>query len=117
MSDSRRMLLTMAAMVAFAANSILCRIALHDTGIDAATFTTVRLVSGPLALVMIIRFRGGYLPKAPDWVSAVALFAYAAGFSFAYVSLSAGTGALLLFIAVQMTMILHGLRHGEQLSL
>jgi drug/metabolite transporter (DMT)-like permease len=117
MSGARLVLLTAVAMTAFAANSILCRLALNGTTIDAATFTTVRLVSGAVALLLIVRLRSGRVPEAPDWPSALALFVYAAAFSFAYVSLSAGTGALLLFGAVETTMILYGLRNGEQFSL
>jgi drug/metabolite transporter (DMT)-like permease len=116
MSGARLVLLTAVAMTAFAANSILCRLALNGTTIDAATFTSVRLVSGALALLLIVRLRSGRVPEAPDWPSALALFVYAAAFSFAYVSLSAGTGALLLFGAVQTTMLLYGLRNGEQFS-
>jgi drug/metabolite transporter (DMT)-like permease len=107
------------AMLAFAGNSVLCRLALRDTAIDAASFTTVRLVSGALALWLIVRLRGvagsRVVRSGGDWRSAFALFVYAAGFSFAYESLGAGTGALLLFGAVQATMIGRGLARGERL--
>src|SRR5437588_13096477 len=103
------------AMTAFAGNSLLCRLALRQTSIDAASFTFIRIVSGAVALWLIVRMRGGLPQKAGSWISAAALFAYAAGFSFAYLSLSAGTGALLLFGAVQATMIIWGLRKGERL--
>lgn len=106
--------LTALAMAAFAGNSLLCRIALRETGIDAATFTSVRVASGALVLWLIVRMRGKRPPGRGSWLSAAALFAYAAGFSFAYVSLPASTGALLLFGAVQATMIGHGLRSGER---
>jgi drug/metabolite transporter (DMT)-like permease len=107
----------MLAMIAFAGNSLLCRMALKDTRIDAATFTSVRLISGALMLWLIVRARGGIQSAPGSWISAFALFAYAAGFSFAYVSLPAGTGALLLFGAVQATMIGYGLWAGEPLRI
>ncbi len=103
-------------MVAFAGNSLLCRLALRNTRIDAASFTLIRIVSGAVALLLIVRLRGSGEGRG-NWHSALALFAYAAGFSFAYLSLPAGTGALLLFGAVQATMILYGLRSGERLRL
>src|SRR5437016_9964505 len=103
-------------MTAFAGNSLLCRLALRQTSIDAASFTFIRVVSGAVALWLIVRMRGRSLEKAGSWISAAALFAYAAAFSFAYLSLPAGTGALLLFGAVQATMILAGLRNGEMLG-
>jgi drug/metabolite transporter (DMT)-like permease len=105
-------------MVAFAGNSLLCRLALRDTSIDAATFTFIRVASGAIALALIVRARaspaGG---PAGSWPSAAALFAYAALFSYSYLTLSAGTGALLLFGAVQATMIGYGLWRGERLGL
>ena len=94
-------------MIAFAGNSVLCRIALNHTGIDAASFTSIRLVSGAVVLWVIANFRRGNSTGRGNWISAFALFAYAAGFSFAYVSLTAATGALILFGAVQATMIGH----------
>jgi drug/metabolite transporter (DMT)-like permease len=102
-------------MTAFAGNSLLCRAALKHTGIDAATFTTIRLVSGAAMLWLVARVRSGAPSGGGNWLSALALFAYAAGFSFAYLSLPAATGALLLFGAVQATMICHGLWAGERL--
>ncbi len=107
-------MLTLLAMLAFAANSLLCRLALKNTAIDAASFTSIRLVSGALALSLIVRTRGGSQGFAGSWPSALALFAYVAAFSFAYVSLSAATGALLLFGAVQATMIGVDLFRGER---
>jgi drug/metabolite transporter (DMT)-like permease len=104
-------------MIAFASNSLLCRAALKQTSIDAGTFTFVRIFSGAVALCIIMSLRRVTWKNAGNWPSAFALFAYAAGFSFAYVDLSAGTGALLLFGAVQATMILWGLRLGERLDL
>lgn len=115
MSLPRVVVLTLIALTAFAGNSLLCRIALEQTDIDAATFTSVRLVSGALALWVIVQLRGRAAWASGNWGSAVALFAYAAAFSFAYVTLPAATGALLLFGAVQATMIGHGLWAGERL--
>lgn len=114
LSPMRLTILVALAMLAFAGNSLLCRLALRDTAIDAASFTAVRLVSGALALWLIVRLRG-VAGAGGDWRSAFALFVYAAGFSFAYVALDAGTGALLLFGAVQTTMIGRGLARGERL--
>src|SRR3954469_751003 len=109
-------------MIAFAGNSLLCRLALRQTRIDAASFTTIRIISGAavLSVMAAVRYLNSRRSRAGmtisgSWASALALFAYAAAFSFAYVSLSAGTGALLLFGAVQMTMILWGVYKGERL--
>ncbi|MCH8502098.1 MAG: DMT family transporter [Aliidiomarina sp.] len=111
--------LTSLAMLAFAANSLLCRAALIDTQIDAASFTSIRLISGALMLWLIVTIRGSSVNQpvffAGSWRSALALFVYAAAFSFAYLSLTAATGALLLFVAVQITMIGYGLCQGERL--
>jgi drug/metabolite transporter (DMT)-like permease len=102
-------------MIAFASNSLLCRAALKETSIDAASFTSIRIFSGAAALWIILRMRRSTSSLAGDWISAFALFAYAAAFSFAYNTLSAGTGALLLFGAVQATMISWGYCKGERL--
>ncbi|MBI3805698.1 MAG: DMT family transporter [Nitrospirae bacterium] len=115
MSPRRLFVLTLLAMIAFAGNSLLCRSALKQTGIDPASFTFIRIASGALALWMIVKMRGG-ARGAGNWPSAVALFVYAGGFSFAYVTLPAATGALLLFGAVQATMIGYGLWSGERLT-
>lgn len=116
MSTTRISLLTLLTMLAFAGNSVLCRIALKHTTIDAASFTAIRLVSGALVLWVIVSLFRRNSPGGGNWLSALALFAYAASFSFAYVSLTAATGALLLFGAVQATMIGHGLWVGERLQ-
>jgi len=108
----RVVLATVAALVAFAANSLLCRAALGGHAADAASFTLVRLASGAAVLLLLCRGAGG--ARGGSWPSAAALFAYAAGFSFAYLSLSAGVGALLLFGAVQVTMIGWGIARGER---
>ena len=116
MRPARVLLLTTLAMLAFAGNSVLCRLALKHTGIDPATFTSVRLVSGALVLWLLVRVRDGRTARAGNWPSALALFAYAAAFSWAYVSLPTAAGALLLFGAVQATMIGYGLWQGERLA-
>lgn len=102
-------------MLAFAGNSLLCRMAFVHTDIDPATFTSVRLLAGALVLWLIVAVNKGRIGSAGSWYSALALFAYAAAFSFAYVRLSAATGALLLFGAVQVTMIGIGTWNGERL--
>ena len=149
-------------MIAFASNSLLCRAALKQTNIDAATFTLIRVISGAVALWLVMKMRtwpvvdGTAAPladcsktrlgfpsplsspksrgdsfslgenvrmrvlgwkHAANWISGLALFLYAAAFSFAYIDVSAGTGALLLFGAVQATMILWGFNKGERLNL
>lgn len=115
-SGPRIALLTVLALLAFAGNSLLCRAALNGTAIDAASFTTLRLVSGALVLWLLVRLQGVRLGNSGSWASGLALFAYAVGFSFAYVSLTAATGALLLFGAVQATMIGRGLWQGERFN-
>lgn len=112
---ARIAVLTPLAMIAFGGNSLLSRIALRDTSIDAASFTTIRLVSGAVTLWLVVHIRHNTHTGGGNWLSAIALFVYAAGFSFAYVNLSVATGALLLFGAVQTTMIGHGVWMGERL--
>ena len=112
----RTALLTVIALMAFAGNSLLCRLALTRTRIDAASFTTIRIASGALVLLLLVQLRPGRKHTGGSWPSALALIWYAAGFSFAYVRLTAGTGALLLFGAVQATMITVGVLRGERLS-
>jgi len=107
-------------MIAFASNSLLCRAALKQTSIDAASFTFVRVFSGAVVLWLVTNLRRMIrttrdVGVGGNWISALALFLYAAGFSFAYVDVAAGTGALLLFGAVQATMILWGLHKSERL--
>lgn len=118
LTATRVLLLTALAMLAFAGNSLLCRMALRDTAIDAASFTAVRLFAGALTLWLVVKLRSGRSPAAGagNWLSALALFVYAAGFSFAYLSLTAATGALLLFGAVQASMIAYGLWAGERMQ-
>jgi len=107
--------LTAVAMLAFAANSLLCRLALQRGEIDPVSFAGIRLVSGAIVLAVIVRFRSERpAPGHADWLAAAMLFVYVAFFSFAYLTLSAGTGALILFGAVQLTMFSVGLRSGEK---
>lgn len=108
--------LTTLAMLAFAGNSLLCRLALRDTGIDAASFTAIRLGSGALILAAILMSRGKRPTAGGSWPMAAMLFAYAVCFSFAYRDLTAATGALLLFGAVQLTMMGYGLWTGERIG-
>lgn len=108
--------LTLLALLAFAGNSVLCRLALSQTSIDAGTFTSLRLAAGAATLWWLLRLRRGNHTPAGNYPSALALFAYAAGFSFAYRQLGTATGALLLFGAVQTTMIGYGLLRGERLA-
>lgn len=115
MSQVRVAGLTMLAMIAFAGNSLLARLALKQSAMDAASFTTIRLIAGAVALWLVARTLRGRQSGGGSWTSALALYAYAACFSFAYVSLPTATGALLLFGAVQTTMIGHGVWAGERL--
>jgi drug/metabolite transporter (DMT)-like permease len=107
----------MLAIFAFASNSLLCRMAFRNTSIDVASFTSLRLVSGAITLWIVARATRRRLPGAGNWGSALALLVYALAFSLAYVKLPAGTGALLLFGAVQMVMIGSGLLAGERFGL
>lgn len=122
MTPLRIVSLVAVAMLAFAGNSLLCRMALKHTAIDPASFTSMRLLTGACMLWLVVRLQGG--PRVADkvgvwgagnWWSAGALFVYAAGFSFAYVNMTAATGALLLFGSVQATMIGYGVFQGERL--
>jgi drug/metabolite transporter (DMT)-like permease len=114
--DGSTAALTVAALVAFASNSILCRLALGAGAIDPASFATVRIISGAAALQLLVWLSRRRSAGAPGghWISALTLFLYAATFSFAYVSIGAGTGALILFGSVQATMIVAALVSGER---
>jgi drug/metabolite transporter (DMT)-like permease len=135
MTRLRLAFLVTLSMLAFAGNSLLCRMALKNTHIDAATFTSVRMLSGACMLWLVVRLQSGAgwaglasrvggtsatgttnTAQAGNWLSACALFAYAACFSFAYVSMSAATGALLLFGSVQASMMGYAVVQGERLS-
>ncbi|MFN4141717.1 DMT family transporter [Aestuariivirga sp.] len=117
--SGRTLTFTVLAMLAFAANSLLCRLALGLHLIDAASFTTIRAVSGALALAAISQTQTGFSLRnviRGNPVTPMMLFAYMICFSFAYLSLSAGTGALILFGSVQLTMFIWALREGEGFS-
>jgi drug/metabolite transporter (DMT)-like permease len=135
MTRLRLALLVCLSMLAFAGNSLLCRMALKNTSIDAATFTSVRMLSGACMLWLVVRLQSATsreslasavgassatgaasAARAGNWLSACALFAYAACFSYAYVSMSAATGALLLFGSVQASMMGYAVVQGERLS-
>lgn len=114
-SPARTALLTGVTLIAFAANSLLTRMALGAGAIDAASFLTLRLASGAIMLwgIMAISRRQPASTKQSPWSAALMLFLYAVTFSFSYLQLAAGTGALILFGTVQVTMILAALRQGE----
>lgn len=116
MTPLRLVFYTSLTMVAFAANSLLCRMALKETAIDAASFTTVRLLSAAAMLWLLMRWQQQAPLKHGSWRSALALFIYAAALSFAYRTIDTGAGALMLFGAVQMTMIIAGFLAGERMS-
>jgi drug/metabolite transporter (DMT)-like permease len=108
--------LTVLALIAFAGNSVFCRLALAGPIIDPASYTAVRLITGAVTLWIIasLRRKESFGKSGGSWISAAMLFIYAITFSFAYISLSTGTGALILFAAVQITMIAVGLYRGER---
>jgi drug/metabolite transporter (DMT)-like permease len=114
--DIRTAALTLLALIAFASNSLLTRLALEPPEIDAATFTSVRLGSGALMLAVLVRGRTGTWTPGRDHGASgpLALFAYAAPFSFAYLRIGAAVGALVLFGVVQLTMIAYGMFRGER---
>ncbi len=118
-ASTRTSVAASAALVGFAANSLLCRAALGARAIDAWSFTGVRLVSGALVLFVLTRVTSksrGEESSGGSWASAAALFTYAAAFSLAYLRLSTGVGALVLFATVQATMIGVGIFRGERPS-
>ncbi|EKT4569023.1 DMT family transporter [Pseudomonas putida] len=104
------------SLVAFAANSVFCRLALKDGGIDPVSFTMVRLASGALFLLLLIRLRSPVHTMGGSWWGGLALFLYAFLFSAAYLQLGAGVGALLLFGAVQITMFGFAWYRGEHIT-
>jgi drug/metabolite transporter (DMT)-like permease len=103
---------TLLALACFAANSLLCRLALGRGNIDPARFTAIRVIAGALTLWLVSRLRAR-APARRTWRAPLALFAYASAFSFAYASLGAATGALVLFGSVQITMLIAAMRSGE----
>jgi len=112
----KTLLCTALALVAFAMNSVLCRLALGKSAIDAASFSTIRLCSGAVMLVLILLLskRTRSSTRGVHWASPILLFLYAVAFAFAYIGLNAGTGALILFGSVQATMIVTALISGER---
>jgi len=119
LSVIKTFLYTSFALIAFAANSVLCRLALGGEAIDAASFTVIRLISGAVTLVLILKMRSGGIDSTPkgSWMATLMLFLYAITFSFAYITLDTATGALILFGAVQITMILITLKSGHRLHI
>ena len=112
----KTLLCTVFALIAFAANSVLCRLALGKDAIDASGFTIIRLLAGIGVLMLILKVRpASKAPARGSWISALLLFGYAITFSFAYISLDTGTGALVLFGAVQLTIILTSIFSGQKL--
>jgi drug/metabolite transporter (DMT)-like permease len=113
---AKTIIFTLFSLAAFAANSVFCRLALSQATIDATGFTTIRLASGAVTLFLISKIftKRSRTESRVSWLSAAMLFLYAITFSFAYIRLSAGTGALILFGAVQTTMIVSALKSGEQ---
>ena len=116
MTRARLIAYTALTMLAFAANSVLCRLALKETSIDAASFTTVRILSAAAMLWLVMRWRRQSPVQHGSWRSSLALFIYAATLSFAYRTIDTGAGALMLFGAVQATMILAGFVAGERMN-
>lgn len=117
MSAVRVAIFTLFALLAFAGNSLLCRAALIQTSIDAVSFTAIRLMSGALVLWLLISIKAENRVGQGNWWSALALFVYAIAFSVSYVSLNTAAGALLLFGAVQASMIAYGFWRGERFTL
>lgn len=109
-------ILTSLALIAFALNSVLCRLALIDTHIDPASFTAVRLASGAITLVLLLILTRKNSKRNNCPISGFFLFLYAISFSLAYVTLGAGTGALILFLSVQLTILLAGYVSGDRFS-
>jgi len=116
-------LLTCLALIAFAANSVLCRLALGNGAIDASSFTGIRLLSGSVVLFIILSIKGSIkesnkgVTSKGSWTASFMLFLYAITFSYAYLSVDTGTGALILFGSVQITMILLSLISGTRLHI
>ncbi len=110
-------MLTILALIAFAANSVLCRLALGANTIDASSFTNIRLFSGAIVLLIILKLSGNrtHLKSKGSWLSGLILFLYAVTFSYAYITLDTGTGALIMFGSVQITIILLSIISGHRL--
>lgn len=113
----RLFLLTALTMIAFAANSVFARLALGDGAIDPASYTLIRVAAGAITLVLLVaagKNGRARLKRSNSWWSAIALFGYAAGFSYAYITLETGVGALILFACVQATMIGWAVLYGDR---
>jgi drug/metabolite transporter (DMT)-like permease len=110
----RVVLLTAATLICFSANSLLTRAALDGGRLDWAWFTLVRLASGTVMLSVLVKARGGTPEERGGWIPGAALAGYAVAFTLAYTRIGAAAGALLLFGAVQVTMIGVGLVRGER---
>jgi len=119
----KTILFTGLALIAFAANSVLCRLALGESAIDASTFTIVRLLAGAIVLTVIMsisKIKSNSNTNSStkgSWPASIALFIYALTFSFAYVTLDTATGALILFGSVQIAMILMSIFSGNRLHI
>lgn len=118
---SKTIIYTIIALLAFAGNSILCRLALGENSIDAASFTIIRLISGAVVLSILLAVTArkptnDVNTTSGSWLASIMLFIYAIGFSYAYISLETGVGALVLFAAVQLTMIIVSLIQGNRFS-
>jgi drug/metabolite transporter (DMT)-like permease len=113
---TRAALAALFALLCFAANSVLCRMALRVSHIDPASFTTIRLAAGAATLSLLVHIGRGATTPRGSWLAALMLLVYAIPFSFAYVGLTAGTGALLLFGAVQVVMLAAGFMAGERID-
>ena len=108
--------ITLVCMIFFAANSLLCRMALFGTGMDAVSYTVLRSVSAAAVLWLLTRLRGERALRSGSWSAALALFAYMACFSWAYVNLPAAAGALIIAVAVQTSMVGAGVALGQRPS-
>ncbi|WJM80416.1 DMT family transporter [Pectobacterium brasiliense] len=104
-------------MTAFAANSVLCRLALKGGHIDPVSFSNLRLISGALVLLPFLRRKVGHVHSRLNVINSFLLMIYAVFFSVAYIQLDTGTGALLLFGVVQLTMVIYGLLRGEKFTI
>jgi drug/metabolite transporter (DMT)-like permease len=119
----KTILFTGLALIAFAANSVLCRLALGESAIDASTFTIVRLLAGAIVLTVIMsisKIKSNSNTNSStkgSWPASIALFIYGLTFSFAYVTLDTATGALILFGSVQIAMILMSIFSGNRLHI
>ena len=114
----KTLLYTFIALIAFAGNSVLGRYALKGDAIDATSFTAIRLFSGAILLILLVAFKNRFKVNYSEgsWLSAFSLFLYALTFSYAYITLNTGVGALILFGTVQVTMVVMSIIKGKMLS-